>query len=428
MTPQENLDRLLRWRTGALINTVHACDAKDLLAQVPDKVIDFVAVDPMFGVGENPQPYDWGPDPARGDPNRYWAYHEPIYQELRRVLRPGGALAWSMGYRFDRYFRRWFGGHRIWSFTRKLHTGVHIFNHIWIVQTKEQQPIRPPDRDSLIVMDTSPNVLKLHPCPKLVAEMRFLVEELSLPGDIVLDCFCGLGATLIAAQQTGRRWLGCDLSPNYCKVAMSRLAGVTPHLQPPAIVWTSYQGDNGFLMAKVASLYLRRGDRIADVTYGKGVFWREIDLTQYDFHASDLLTVPERPYDFRSLPYRSEDFDVHVLDPPYVHDPSCRMDYRNYETTKGFSHDDIIQLYRDGMFEGHRILRPGGLMLLKCQDEIERGRQRVSHIEIHNIGVTELGMELQDLFILTQKHPLIRFHRPQHARKNHSYLWVFRKR
>jgi hypothetical protein len=199
------------------------------------------------------------------------------------------------------------------------------------------------------------------------------------------------------------------------------------HTSPSTIVLTSYQCNNAFLMAKVASLYLRRGDRIADVTYGKGIFWKQLDLTQYDFHPSDRLTVPEHRYDFRSLPYRSGDFDVHVFDPPYTHDPSSRLDYRNHETTKGFSHDAIIQLYRDGMFEGHRILRPGGLMLVKCKDEIERGRQRMSHIEIHDIAVTELGMVVEDLFVLSQKHPLIRFGRPRHARKNHSYLWLFTK-
>ena len=60
---------------------------------------------------------------------------------------------------------------------------------------------------------------------------------------------------------------------------------------------------------------------------------------------------------------------------------------------------------------------------------IESGRQMLAHIEIHNIAVNELRMEVQDLFVLTQKNrPVIRFSKfPQHARKNHSYLWVFRK-
>jgi hypothetical protein len=38
------------------------------------------------------------------------------------------------------------------------------------------------------------------------------------------------------------------------------------------------------LFAQVAKLYFRPGDRIADVTYGKGVFWRQVDV--YLFSAS----------------------------------------------------------------------------------------------------------------------------------------------
>src|SRR5690242_16485495 len=67
---------------------------------------------------------------------------------------------------------------------------------------------------------------QLHPCPKPVEEMEFLIEALTNPGDIILDCFTGAGSTLVAAQQLGRPWIGCDLSRAYCQTAMRRLAGV----------------------------------------------------------------------------------------------------------------------------------------------------------------------------------------------------------
>ena len=43
------------------------------------------------------------------------------------------------------------------------------------------------------------------------------------PGDIVLDPFNGTGATCFAAKQTGRRYIGIDLNPTYCKFAEDRL-------------------------------------------------------------------------------------------------------------------------------------------------------------------------------------------------------------
>ena len=156
-----------------------------------------------------------------------------------------------------------------------------------------------------------------------------------------------------------------------------------------------------------------------------------IDLAKYRFCPSDVLTCPDNPYDFRQLPYGDGDFDVHVFDPPYAHNPGRMLvnsTYNNRETTTGLNHAGIIQLYRKGMREGHRIQKGKGLMLVKCQDEIESSKQKMSHIEVHDIATKELGMTVLDLFILKQKtDPVIQHKKQKHARKNHSYLWVFQK-
>jgi methylase of polypeptide subunit release factors len=194
-------------------------------------------------------------------------------------------------------------------------------------------------------------------------------------------------------------------------------------------IYTSYQSNNDLLIERVASLYFKDGDSIADVTYGKGVFWRAIDTTKYQFHPSDLLTCPNAQYDFRKLPYDDNTMDVVVFDPPYVHDPGSMLindNYKNKETTKGFRHKDIINLYREGMTEAIRLIKTNGLLLVKCKDGIECSKQYMSHIEIHDIAITELKLFVQDLFILTQKNdPIIQHKVQHHARKNHSYLWVF---
>jgi site-specific DNA-methyltransferase (adenine-specific) len=54
-------------------------------------------------------------------------------------------------------------------------------------------------------------------------EMRCVVEALTKPGQVVLDPFCGLGSTLIACQQLGRHYVGCDLGLTYCRIAKRRL-------------------------------------------------------------------------------------------------------------------------------------------------------------------------------------------------------------
>lgn len=188
--------------------------------------------------------------------------------------------------------------------------------------------------------------------------------------------------------------------------------------------------DNDELVEQAASLYLKNGYRVADVTWGKGVFWRRLDLTRYDFHKSDIITCPQAKYDFRNLPYKSSSFDVVVLDPPYCHNPGEMIvdaNYQNKATTKGLYHKDIIELYRNGMKEACRILKDGGTLWVKCKDEIESSYQRWSHVEILDIAL-KLGMYGKDLFVLIQKsNPVIQHAAQQHSRKNHSYLWIFKK-
>jgi site-specific DNA-methyltransferase (adenine-specific) len=45
----------------------------------------------------------------------------------------------------------------------------------------------------------------------------------SNPGDIVLDPFLGSGTTAVAALRTGRRFIGIELSKEYCDIANKRI-------------------------------------------------------------------------------------------------------------------------------------------------------------------------------------------------------------
>jgi len=63
-----------------------------------------------------------------------------------------------------------------------------------------------------------------HVAQKPVKLLRALIELTTLPGQIVLDPFCGSGSTLIAAKSAGREYLGFEVDAEAVKVAKERLA------------------------------------------------------------------------------------------------------------------------------------------------------------------------------------------------------------
>jgi site-specific DNA-methyltransferase (adenine-specific) len=65
-----------------------------------------------------------------------------------------------------------------------------------------------------------------HPTQKPEALLRTLLFAASDRGDLVIDPFSGSGTTLVVAEQSGRRWLGCDLNPEYNAWAIARLQTV----------------------------------------------------------------------------------------------------------------------------------------------------------------------------------------------------------
>lgn len=200
------------------------------------------------------------------------------------------------------------------------------------------------------------------------------------------------------------------------------------------LVFSSQVGTNAELFPSILALYVEPGASIADVTYGKGVFWKNVDTSQYDLHATDI----SMGVDCRSLPYEDCSIDCVVLDPPYMHSPGgtahkTHQNFENYYQNNATSsnkkyHEAVLDLYFGASREAARVLRPKGIFIVKCQDEVCANRQRLTHVEIIN-EVTGYGFEAEDVFVLTRQNKpgVSRMLRQNHARKNHSYFLIFRR-
>lgn len=213
----------------------------------------------------------------------------------------------------------------------------------------------------------------------------------------------------------------------------------------PWTVESVVTGTNADLIAHIQPLYIPTGSQVRDVTWGRGVFWKKVDLSSITLQGSDIAdhigghgNVIKA--DFRYLPDEDASCDVIVLDPPYVHNPGKRDKetgaaghvtdgrYNNHSTTGGMSHNDIRSLYGDGLAEAMRVLRPGGRVLVKGKDEIESGRQQWSHRELAQ-DAEALGYYVKDLILLvpTSRTSSRRWVTQKHVRKVHSFLLVLEK-
>ena len=67
----------------------------------------------------------------------------------------------------------------------------------------------------------------VYPTEKNAQMLDLIIKTSSNPGSWVLDCFCGSGTTLAAAQRLGRRWIGIDSSKTAISAAQTKLASIS---------------------------------------------------------------------------------------------------------------------------------------------------------------------------------------------------------
>ena len=207
------------------------------------------------------------------------------------------------------------------------------------------------------------------------------------------------------------------------------------------VLLSAHVGGNADLFPRILGLHVPTGATVADVTYGGGVFWRNVPPGMYDLLATDIADGT----DCRKLPYESGAIDCVVLDPPYMEGffrrkashkagAGTHAAFRNFYSNGDESadgpkwHQAVLDLYVKAGREAHRVLRPNGVLIVKCQDEVSANRQWLTHLEIINDYAT-LGFYAKDLFVVVRENRpgVSRLKKQVHARKNHSYFIVLVK-
>ena len=194
------------------------------------------------------------------------------------------------------------------------------------------------------------------------------------------------------------------------------------------MLYSAYVGRNAPVFRALLECYLSPESIIADVTYGKGVFWSDIPVGRYNLWPSDLLTGT----DCRHLPYPNDSVDAVVLDPPYGRQgrggsgeyAQLKLYYQTMPTMR-----DVLDLYIEAGHEAWRVLKPHGLLIVKCQDQVEWTKQHWLSQDIPHRLQREFKLEDMIVVVRPQRPSLPpNIAKQTHARRRHSYFLILRKR
>jgi site-specific DNA-methyltransferase (adenine-specific) len=224
---------------------IYLGDCRDIIPALPSDSVDLVLTDPPYGVGLVTKTSDYR-DSAhfdagaslrasvlyRDDPE----YVRSLIGEVmplvlglcpRAMVFSGTRMMWA--YPEPRAVGCVFtvngAGQSPWGF-QCMHPILYYGRDPYLEDGKGSRPNS--------FRDEQPNIEHFdHPCPKPLSWMRWAVSRASREGETILDPFMGVGTTLRAAKDLGRKAIGIELEERYAEQAARRLSQEVLPLEVP---------------------------------------------------------------------------------------------------------------------------------------------------------------------------------------------------
>ena len=250
---------------GALYNL----DAFKFLRGIDAESVDMIFADPPYNIKKA----EWDSFHSQ---KQYVLWSLEWIKEAHRILKPNGTLyicgfseiladiKWAANYLFQGckwlvwYYRNkanlgkdWGRSHESLLHFRKSQDFIFNIDDIRIPYNQHtlKYPTRPQaktsqynnGKDKKYIWQPHPNGAKpkdvievptisngswektSHPTQKPVELVKKCILASSNPDSTIVDPFGGSGTTFAVAEAFGRRWLGTELSPDYCQIIMNRL-------------------------------------------------------------------------------------------------------------------------------------------------------------------------------------------------------------
>ena len=217
----------------------------DFLSDVPDDSIDLVLVDPPYEIS---RPSGFMSSKGPKTLERFKMSYEfgewdeqnmdlfPFIVEFHRILKKGGTCIvfydlWKLSYLKEMMDKTKFKQLRFieWVKTNPVPINSKInylsnSREIALLGIKKSKPTFNSEYDNGIYRyPIYHGKDRFHPTQKSLPLFEDLIKKHSNKGDIVLDCFLGSGTTALAAKNTGRKFIGCELGKEYYEKCIKRL-------------------------------------------------------------------------------------------------------------------------------------------------------------------------------------------------------------
>jgi len=225
-------------------------DCMEGMKEFPDKYFDLAIVDPPYGINVGSEPGGATSNGFRSaekeilcsnrrsnsvrkqiivggglckPPKIYKAFddsHTPdagYFVELTRVAKK--MIIWGGNYFLDNL-----GATECFIVWDKRRRGLN-FADCELAWTNIKQPCRIFEFkwNGMLQENMKDKEFRIHPTQKPVALYKWLLDKYSQPNDIILDTHVGSASSLIACRETGHKYVGFEIDPDYYAMAKKRL-------------------------------------------------------------------------------------------------------------------------------------------------------------------------------------------------------------